>query len=147
MEHYLMLRIAHAAAAGILALGLVIHGAALMYALWRCPGGVEKTVRLARRFSLPLLALLGVSLPVTGWWLTHWAEIPLGQFWLLTSILLLPLFVPFGLLLAGNLKRWQLHLASKQAVGVKQKVFALLWWLALLALVVAINALMGIKPL
>lgn len=146
MEHYLTVRILHGAAAVLLMLGLLVHGVLLWRARSAATDVLQRKLQRTRRISLPLFALLWLSLPVSGWWLTHWAAIPLGQRWLLISILLLPLYVPFGLLLAGNLARWQQLLAQKQLVSDRQQAFALVWLLGLLGLLVATSALMGAKP-
>lgn len=147
MDHYLTVRIVHGAAAVLLILGLLVH----LFLLWRArtaePAVLERKLRRTRLFSLPLFALLWLSLPVSGWWLTHWAALPLSQLWLLASILLLPVFVPFWFLLSGNLRRWQHLAAAKQKASGKQQVFALVWTLIVLALLLAISGLMGAKPL
>lgn len=147
MDHYLTVRIVHGAAAVLLILGLLVH----LFLLWRArtaePVVLERKLRRTRLFSLPLFALLWLSLPVSGWWLTHWAALPLSQLWLLVSILLLPVFVPFWFLLSGNLRRWQRLAAAKQKASGKQQVFALVWTLIVLALLLAISGLMGAKPL
>ncbi len=147
MEHYLTVRIVHGAAAVLLILGLLVH----LFLLWRArtaePDVLARKLRRTRLVSLPLFAVLWLSLPVSGWWLTHWAAMPLGQKWLLISILLLPLFVPFGLLLSGNLGRWQRLLAAKQKAGGRQQIFALVWLLVIVLLLLGISGLMGAKPL
>lgn len=147
MEHYLTVRIVHGAAAVLLMLGLLVH----LFLLWRArraePELLARKLRRTRLFSLPLFALLWLLLPVSGWWLTHWAELPLSQLWLLVSILLLPVFVPFWFLLAGNLRRWQHLAAAKQKASEKQQVFALIWAVILLLLLLAISGLMGAKSL
>lgn len=146
MEHYLTVRIVHGLAAVLLMLGLLAH----VFMLWRArkgaPERLQQKLRRTRLNSLPLFALLWLSLPISGWWLTHWAGMPLGQRWLLISILLLPLFVPFGLLLNANLARWQRLLVAKQQASTKQQVFALSWVLILFVLLLAISGLMGAKP-
>ena len=146
MEHYLTVRIIHGAAAVLLMLGVAVH----IFIVWRAraaePDVLQRKLRRTRLLSLPLFALLWLSLPISGWWLTHWAALPLSQRWLLISILLLPVFVPFGLLLNANLARWQRLIAAKQAASGKQQVFALIWALALLILLLAISGLMGAKP-
>ena len=112
MEYYLTVRVLHGGAAVLLMLGLLVHGVML----WRARnarGCFAAQAAAYRQISLPLFALLWLSLPVSGWWLAHWATLPLGQKWLLISILLLPLYVPFGFLLAGNLGRWQNVLAKE----------------------------------
>lgn len=146
MEHYLTVRIVHGAAAVLLMLGLLAH----IIMLWRTRKAdsevLARKLRRTRRMSLPLFGLLWLSIPVSGWWLTHWAAIPLDQRWLLISIALLPAFVPFALLLVGNLGHWQRLATAKQQASGKHQVFALVWALILLVLLLAISGLMGAKP-
>lgn len=146
MEHYLTVRILHGGVAVLLILGLLVHAVILWRARNAKADELQRKLQRTRRISLPLFALLWLSLPVSGWWLTHWAAMPLGQKWLLISILLLPLFVPFGFLLAGNLGRWQQLLAQKKQASGRQQAFALVWLLILLALLLGNSALMGAKP-
>lgn len=146
MEYYLTVRVLHGGAAVLLMLGLLVHGVML----WRARNAkgdvLQRKLQRTRQISLPLFALLWLSLPVSGWWLAHWAALPLGQKWLLISILLLPLYVPFGFLLAGNLGRWQNVLAEKRQASRRQQIFALVWLLVLLTLLLGTSALMGAKP-
>ncbi|WP_312764387.1 DUF2269 family protein [Stutzerimonas balearica] len=145
MEHYLLLRITHAVTAVLLVLGVIVH----LIMLWKAARGGDRAVlqrklQRTRRLSLPLLALLGLSLPVSGWWLAHLAGLPLGQLWLLASSLLFLALVPLGLLLAGRLKAWQ-ALGETPASG---RLLGMSGGYALLMLIVllAIMALMGAKP-
>ncbi|HAB63427.1 MAG TPA: DUF2269 domain-containing protein, partial [Pseudomonas sp.] len=86
MEHYQLLNITHAALAILLTLGLIAHIVMLWKASRRGDSTVlQKKLRRTRLMSLPLLAVLGLLLPVTGWWLAHLAGFPLGQLWLLVS--------------------------------------------------------------
>ena len=83
MEHYLTLRIVHGATAVLLLLGVIVH----LLMLWKAARGgdqavLQRKLQRTRRLSLPLLAVIGLSLPLTGWWLPHLAGWPLGQFWL-----------------------------------------------------------------
>lgn len=146
MEYYLTVRILHGAAAVLLMLGLLVHGVMLWRARNTGAEMLHNKLRRTRLISLPVFALLWLSLPVSGWWLTHWAAIPLDQKWLLISILLLPLYVVFGFLLNGNLGRWQRQTAEKRTASGKQQVFALIWLLMLLVLLLATSGLMGAKP-
>ncbi|HCA63652.1 MAG TPA: DUF2269 domain-containing protein, partial [Pseudomonas sp.] len=86
MEHYLTLRIVHGATAVLLLLGVIVH---LLMLLKAARGGdqavLQRKLQRTRRLSLPLLAVIGLSLPLTGWWMTHLAGWPLGQLWLLAS--------------------------------------------------------------
>lgn len=147
MEHYLTVRILHGGVAVFLMLGLLVHAVLLWRARNAKVDELQRKLQRTRQISLPLFALLWLSLPVSGWWLTHWSALPLSQLWLLVSILLLPVFVPFWFLLSGNLRRWQRLAAAKQKASGKQQVFALVWTLIVLALLLAISGLMGAKPL
>lgn len=145
MEHYLLLRIIHAATAILLLLGLLAH----IFMLWKAWRGgdvvvLQRKLRNTRRFSLPLLGLLALSLPFSGWWLTHLAGWPLGATWLLGSTLLFFLLLVFGLLLAGRLRAWA-ALAGTPAPSRLLRFTASYVGLTLLVLVV-IFALMGAKP-
>ena len=74
--------------------------------LWKAARGaavLQRKLQRTRRLSLPLLAVIGLSLPVTGWWLTHLAGWPLGQLWLLASSVLFVVLVALVPLLAGRL--------------------------------------------
>lgn len=146
MEYYLTVRIVHGAAAVLLMLGLLAHGVMLWRARSAGTEVLSNKLRRTRQISLPVFALLWLSLPVSGWWLTHWAAMALDQKWLLISILLLPLYAVFGFLLNGSLKRWQHQAAEKKTADSKQPLLALVWLLMLLALLLATSGLMGAKP-
>jgi len=144
MDHYLTLRMVHGATAVLLLLGVIVH----LLMLWKAGRGgdqavLQRKLQRTRRLSLPLLAVIGLSLPVTGWWLTHLAGWPLGQFWLLASsvlfLALIPL-IPLVLLLAGRLAAWQ---APGNATAARNAgIYAVL----VLVVLIAITALMGAKP-
>ncbi|NQD92725.1 DUF2269 domain-containing protein [Pseudomonas sp. CrR25] len=145
MEHYLLLRIAHGVPAILLLLGVLAH-ALMLWRAWR--GGdaavLQRKLRRTRLFSLPLLGVLGLSLPVSGWWLASTVGWPLGQTWLLGSSLLFILLALCGLLLAGRLNAWQ-------ALGEAAAPVRLLRWTAayaglVLLLLLVIMGLMGAKP-
>lgn len=144
MEHYLLLRIAHAAIAVLVLLGLLAH----IFMLWKASrrGDAEVLQRKlgnTRRFSLPALALLTASLPLTGWWMAHLAGWPLGQLWLLLSSVLLLVLLVLGLLLAGRLRAWQL--TAHPAPANVPRLAAICAGLMVLVLL-AIFGLMGAKP-
>ena len=89
MENYPLLKIAHSLPGILLLLGVLAH----LLMLWKAqrkadPAVLQRKLRNIRRFSLPALGLLALSLPVSGWWLVHLAGLPLGQAWLLASALL-----------------------------------------------------------
>lgn len=146
MEHYQLLNIAHAALAILLTLGLIAHIAMLWKAWRRADTAVlQQKLRRTRLFSLPLLAVLALLLPLTGWWLAHLAGFPLGQLWLLASSVLFLVLVPLGLLLGGRLRAWQ-GLGDEPA-PIKLPRFALAYAGLILLILVAIMGLMGAKPI
>lgn len=145
MEHYQLLNIVHAALAILLTLGLIAHIAMLWKAWRRADVAVmQQKLRRTRLFSLPLLAVLALSLPLTGWWLAHLAGFALGQFWLLASSVLFLLLVPLGLLLGGRLRAWQ-GLGETPAPA-KLPRFALAYAGVIVLILIAIMGLMGAKP-
>lgn len=141
MEHYLTLRIVHGATAVLLLLGVIVH----LLMLWKAARGgdqavLQRKLQRTRRLSLPLLAVVGLSLPLTGWWMTHLAGWPLGQLWLLASSVLFVVLVALVPLLAGRLAAWQ---APGNATAARNAgIYGVLVLLAL----IAITALMGAKP-
>lgn len=146
MNHYLLLKIAHSLPGVLVLLGLLAH----LFMLWKAQRSgdtvvLQRKLRNTRRFSLPALGLLALSLPVSGWWLAHLAGFPLGQTWLLTSSLLFVLLVLSGLLLAGRLRAWQ-ALAGAPASPLLLRLTCGYAVLCILLLLV-IMALMGAKPL
>jgi len=145
MEHYQLLNIVHAALAIILTLGLIAH-IAMLWKAWRRadPVVLQQKLRRTRLMSLPLLAVMALSLPVTGWWLAHLAGFPLGQLWLLASSVLFLLLVPLGLLLGGRLRAWQ-GLGDTPAPASLPR-FALVYAGLILLILIAIMGLMGAKP-
>lgn len=147
MENYLLLRIGHSVPAVLLLLGVLAHIIIVWRATTKEPGVLAQKLRRTRNISLPAFALLAVSLPISGWWMTHLTGLPLSQKWLMISIALLPLVFVFGGLLYGSLGRWQIQLAQQQSASTQQKIFALLWAILLLLVLLATSAVMGAKPL
>jgi uncharacterized membrane protein len=145
MEHYQLLNIVHAALAILLTLGLIAH-IAMLWKAWRRADTamLQQKLRRTRLFSLPLLVILALLLPLTGWWLAHLAGFPLGQLWLLASSVLFLVLVPLGLLLGGRLRAWQ-GLGDAPAPA-KLPRFALVYAGLILLILVAIMGLMGAKP-
>ncbi|MBH3353068.1 DUF2269 domain-containing protein [Pseudomonas stutzeri] len=141
MEHYLTLRIVHGATAVLLLLGVIVH----LLMLWKAARGggqavLQRKLQRTRRLSLPLLAVIGLSLPLTGWWMTHLAGWPLGQLWLLASSVLFVVLVALVPLLAGRLAAWQ---APGNATAARN---AGIYGVLVLLVLIAITALMGTKP-
>jgi len=144
MEHYLSIRIVHAATAILLVLGVIVHLLMLWKAARRAePAVLQRKLERTRRMSLPLLAVVGLSLPLTGWWLVSLAGYPPGQLWLLASSLLFLVLVPLTLLLAGRLGAWQ---ANRDALPARAPRFALLYAGLILLVLIASMGLMGAKP-
>ncbi len=145
MEHYQLLNIVHIALAILLTLGLIAH----IVMLWKAsrkadPALLQNKLGRTRRMSLPLLAVMGLLLPVTGWWLAHLAGFPLGQLWLMASSVLFLILVPLTLLLGGRLRAWQ-ALGNNPAPAALPR-FALIYAGLILLILIAIMGLMGAKP-
>ncbi|WP_313089028.1 DUF2269 family protein [Pseudomonas sp.] len=145
MEHYQLLNITHAVLAILLTLGLIAH-IAMLWKAWRRadPAVLQQKLRRTRLMSLPLLAVLGLLLPVTGGWLAHLAGLPLGQLWLLASSFLFLVLVPLTLLLGGRLGAWQA--LGERPAPVALPRLALVYAGLILLILVAIMGLMGAKP-
>jgi len=145
MDPYLLLRIAHSLPAILLLLGVLVH----VFMLWKARRGgdaaiLQRKLRRTRMISLPLLGLLALSLPVSGWGLVDMVGWPLGQTWLLLGSILFALMMLCGLLLAGRLAAWQ-------ALGETPAASRLLGFTAAYAglivlLLLVIMGLMGAKP-
>lgn len=146
MNSYLAIRISHSLPAILLVLGLIAHLIILWRASKKDPVTLSAKLARSRKLSLPLFALLLLSLPVSGWWLTHLAGFPLGQTWLLVSIALLPLLFVLLWLLSHHLNKWQQSLTDENTNASKAPQLALLWFGLLLILLLAISGLMGAKP-
>lgn len=141
-----MIRIGHSIPAVLLMLGLIAHIVIVWRAKGKEPAVLQQKLQRTRAISLPVFALLALSLPITGWWMTHITGLPLSQKWLKLSIMLLPLIFIFGGLLYGNLSRWQAQVAAQHSARGRQQVLALLWALLILLVLLATSALMGAKP-
>ena len=145
MEHYKLLYFTHAALAILLSLGLITHMVILWKAWRRADAAVlQQKLKRTRLISLPLLAVLGLLLPVSGWWLAHLAGFALGQLWLLASSLLFLALVPLLLLLGGRLRAWQA--LGEQPAPASLPRFALGYAGLILLILIAIMGLMGAKP-
>lgn len=147
MENYLVLRIAHSVPAILLILGVIAHIVIVWRAKGKEPAVLQQKLRRTRTISLPVFAVLAVSLPITGWWMTHITGLPLSQKWLVLSMALLPLLFIFGGLLYNNLSRWQMLLTQQHSASTRQQLFAVLWAVFVLLVLLGISALMGAKPL
>lgn len=147
MDNYLALRIGHSVPAVLLMLGLIAHIVIVWRAKGKEPAVLAQKLHRTRVISLPVFAILALTLPISGWWMAHLAGWPLSQKWLMISIALQPLIFIFGGFLYSNLSRWQLQLANKQNASSSEQVFALLWAVLVLLLLLGASALMGAKPL
>lgn len=145
MDPYLLLRIAHSLPAILLLLGVLAH----VFMLWKARRSgdatlLQRKLRRTRMISLPLLGLLALSLPVSGWGLVNMRGWPLGQTWLLGGSILFALMMLFGLLLAGRLAAWQALVetpASSRLLGFTAAYAGLI-----VLLLLVIMGLMGAKP-
>ncbi|WP_205341856.1 DUF2269 family protein [Denitrificimonas caeni] len=147
MDSYLVLRISHGVPAILLILGVIAHIVIVWRARAKQPEVLQEKLRRTRVISLPIFTVLAASLPATGWWLSHLSGLPLSQTWLMLSIALLPLLFIFGGFLYNNLTRWQTQLRSQHNASGRQQVFAVLWAVLVVLILLAISALMGAKPL
>lgn len=142
-----MLRISHSVPAILLILGVIAHIVIVWRAKGKTPAVLAAKLRRTCMISLPLFSVLAATLPITGWWLSHLSGRALSQQWLMISIALMPVLFIFGGLLYGNLSRWQMQLANQQNASGRQQVFAVLWAVLVLLVLLVISALMGAKPL
>ncbi|QEY57688.1 DUF2269 family protein [Pseudomonas sp. C27(2019)] len=147
MDSYLVLRISHSVPAVLLILGVLVHIAIVWRAKNKGPVVLAQKLRRTCMISLPVFSILAVTLPITGWWLSHLSGRPLSQMWLTISIILMPVLFIFGGLLYGNLSRWQTQLANELETSPRQQAFALLWAVLVLLNLLVTSALMGAKPL
>ncbi|MCU1718498.1 DUF2269 domain-containing protein [Pseudomonas sp. 5P_3.1_Bac2] len=146
MEHYLLLKILHSAPAVLVLLGVLAH----IFMLWKAARGgdsavLQRKLKRTRLISLPVLSLLALSLPVSGWWLVNLAGLPLGQTWLLGSSLLFAVLVIVVLLLNGRLAAWQALGATPAPSKITR--FSAVYAVLIVVLLLAILGLMGAKPL
>ena len=145
MEHYLLLKILHSAPGLLLLLGVAAH----VFMLWKAQRSgdvavLQRKLKRTRQISLPVLGLLVLSLPVSGWVLVDMVGWPLSHTWLLASSLLFVLLMLVGLLLAGRLGAWQAlngAPAPKRLLGLCAAYAGLI-----LLLLLVIMGLMGAKP-
>jgi uncharacterized membrane protein len=145
MENYLLLKIAHSLPAILVFVGLLVH----VLMLWNAARGgdaavLQRKLRRTRLISLPLLGVLALTLPVTGWCLVNGVGWPLGQLWLLLSSGLYVLLMLLGLLLAGRLAAWQALGATPASSRLLRFTAAYAGLMVLVLL--AILGLMGAKP-
>ena len=145
MDSYLTLRLSHGIPAILLMLGVIAHIVIVWRAKGKEPAVLAEKLRRTRMISLPIFTLLAVTLPITGWWLSHLSGRPLSQKWLMLSIALLPLLFVFGGFLYSNLSRWQLELANKQSTSGRDQGFAVLWAGLVLLILLGTSALMEAK--
>lgn len=145
MEHYLLIRVLHALPGILLLLGVLAH-AFMLWKAWR--GGdkavLQRKLQRTRTISLPVFAVLALSLPVTGWWMVNLAGWPLSQLWLLLGSSLFAVLMIVGLLLLGRLGAWQAQ--TDGAVAAKSLRFVVAYAALIVVLLVVIMAVMGAKP-
>lgn len=145
MEHYLLLRVLHGLPGILLLLGVLAH-AFMLWKAWRNGDSVvlQRKLQRTRTISLPVFALLALSLPVTGWWMVNLAGWPLSQTWLLLGSILFALLMIVGLLLLGRLGVWQV--LATGPVPSKLLRFVVAYTALIVVLLLAIMAVMGAKP-
>lgn len=147
MDSYLVLRIAHSVPAVLLLLGVIAHIVIVWRAKGKEPAVLAQKLHRTRVISMPVFAILALTLPISGWWMAHLAGWPLSQKWLMISIALLPLIFVFGGFLYSNLSRWQIELINKQIASSRDQGLAVLWAVLVVLILLATSALMGAKPL
>lgn len=145
MEHYLLIRVLHALPGILLLLGVLAH-AFMLWKAWR--GGdkavLQRKLQRTRTISLPVFAMLALSLPVTGWWMVNLAGWPLSQLWLLLGSILFGVLMIVGLLLFGRLGAWQTQ--AEGAVPAKSLRLVMAYAALIVVLLLVIMVVMGAKP-
>ncbi|MEB0076894.1 DUF2269 family protein [Pseudomonas sp. CCI3.2] len=141
MEHFTAIKIVHVVATVLFllsALGLVV---------WvirgRRAGDLTTQRRTLQRpwlFAWILMALCLLTLPISGWWLVHYAGWPLGQTWLLAASVLYTLGTLSWAWLLVRLNR----LRVPSVIGHPKFTLALALFCGVCF--IAIAGLMGAKP-
>lgn len=145
MEHYPLLKMLHMLPGILLLVGVPVH----LFMLWKASRSsdnavLQRKLKRTRLISLPVLGLLALSLPVTGWLLVDLVGWPLSQTWLLLSSVLFAVLMLVGLLLAGRLGAWQ---ALNGAPAPKRLLgFCATYAGLIMLLLLVIMGLMGAKP-
>ena len=145
MEQYLLFRVFHGVLGVVLLLSVLAHG----FVLWKAwsQGDVvalQRKLKRTRTISLPILALLTLTLPVTGWWMINMVGWPLGQSWMLLGVSLFVILMIVGMLLAGRLRYWQI--LSVGQVPARLLRFIVTYAALLVFLLLAIMLVMSTKP-
>lgn len=145
MEHYPLLKMLHMLPGILLLVGVPVH----LFMLWKASRSgdnavLQRKLKRTRLISLPVLGLLALSLPVTGWLLVDLVGWPLSQTWLLLSSVLFAVLMLIGLLLVGRLGAWQ---ALNGAPAPKRLLgFCATYAGLIMLLLLVIMGLMGAKP-
>lgn len=145
MEHYQLVKIIHSAVGVLLLLGLLAH----VFMLCKAQRGgdvavLQRKLKRTRYISMPVLGLLALTLPFSGYWMVDLTGLPLSQMWLLASSVLFAVLMVFGLLLSGRLRVW---LALGEAPAPKGlKIFCIVYVALIIIILIAIMGLMGAKP-
>lgn len=145
MEHYPLLKMLHMLPGIVLLLGVLAH----LFMLWKASRSgdtaiLQRKLKRTRLISLPVLSLLALSLPVSGWWLVDLTGLPLGQTWLLASSVLFAVMALLVLLLNGRLAAWQALGDSPAPANLKR--LAAVYAVLIIVLLLVIMGLMGAKP-
>ncbi len=146
MEYYQLLKFAHLIPALLILTGFIAHS----FMLWKASrtgdtAVLSRKLRLTRLYSMPVIGLITLSLPISGWWLVHTLSLPLSASWLLYSAGLFALLILLGLLLHSYLGAWQAAVGQSQAPANLLR-FVITYAALILIVLLAIFALMGAKP-
>jgi len=141
MEHFTSLKVLHMVATALFFLS------ALVLIVWVVRGRLAGDTSIQRRtlqrpwlFAWVLMALCLLSLPISGWWLVHYAGWPLSQTWLLAASILYTLGTLSWAWLLVRLNR----LRVPTALGNRKFTLALALFSGVCF--IAIAGLMGAKP-
>lgn len=141
MEHFTALKTLHMVITAVLFL------CALGVAGWVVRGRLAGDATIQRRtlqrpwlFAWIVMGLCLALLPVSGWWLVHYAGWPLGQTWLLGGALLYMLGTVSWLWLVARLNRLR-----SEGVSANGR-FTLALAVFCVVCFIAIGGLMGAKP-
>ncbi|MFI8480255.1 DUF2269 family protein [Pseudomonas sp. NPDC078700] len=145
MEHYQLVKIVHSAVGVLLLLGLLAH----VFMLWKAQRSgdaavLQRKLKRTRFISMPVLGLLALTLPFSGYWMVDMTGLPLSQMWLLASSVLFAVLVILGLLLSGRLRVWLALGETPASAGLKR--FCMAYAALIIIVLIAIMGLMGAKP-
>ena len=140
MEHFTTIKILHVVTTVLFLLSAL--GLAGFVIKQRRAGDASVQSRLLQRPWLFIWLLMGLCLlimPISGWWLVHYAGWSLGQTWLLSSGVLYTLGTLSWAWLVARLNRLRTAGGGKPAVTLGLAIFSAVCF-------IAIAGLMGAKP-